>query len=179
MLQTHTKNQKAPSFTGIDMFGQSFSSEQFAGKKVYLTFFRTASCPFCNLRMHQLINRYEKWKNPNLIVVAVFSSTREDILNYAGKQNPPFTIIADPDEILYKKFGVGHSYWGMFKAMFRFYTLFQIIKNGFLKFKAMTEKPILTGDFLMDEKGNFLETYYGQDFGDHLEFEKIEEILSI
>jgi len=175
----YIKNQKLPDFTGIDMFGKSFSSEELVGKKVYLAFFRTASCPFCNLRMHQLINKYQSWKNPNLIVIAVFSSTPEEIAKYAGKQNPPFTILADPDEILYKKFGVGHSYLGMFLAMFRLKTLFLIMKNGFLEFKAMTEKPILTGDFLIDEKGTFLETYYGQDFGDHLSFEKIEEILNL
>ena len=30
------------------------------GKKTLLTFYRFATCPFCNLRIHEIINRYEE-----------------------------------------------------------------------------------------------------------------------
>lgn len=169
------KNDQLPTFNALDIFNNSISSSNFEGKRVYISFLRTASCPFCNLRVHELIQKQAEWNKKGIITIAVFASPSEEILEYAGKQKPPFTIISDPNEVLYKKFGITHSYWSMLKTMTRLSGILETIRKGFFNFKSFTDKPILTGDFLIDENKNVIECYYGKDFGDHISFEKIDE----
>ena len=37
----------------------------------------------------------------------------------------------------------------------------------------------MPADFLIDEQGYIVEAYYGEDAGDHIPFERIEQFLSI
>ena len=158
-----------------DIYGNEFSIEQLKGHKVYLTFLRTASCPFCNLRVHQLIQKQAAWTKKGIVTVAVFASTAEEILQYAGKQQPNFTIIADSEERLYHQFGIKHSFLAMIKSMARLGTIVETIKKGFFNFNSFTDKRILTGDFLINENQEVIVSYYGKDFGDHIAFEKIDQ----
>lgn len=165
---------KAPEFTAIDYLGNEVVLSAYKGKKVYLTFFRTASCPFCNLRVNQLMKKAEEWSKKNVVIIGVFASPTEEIKKYAGKQNPTFTIIADSEEILYKEYQIKQSFFGMFKAMMRMKTMMTIMTQGYFNFKTMTDKPLLTADFLINKEGMIEKVYYGRDFGDHLSIEEIE-----
>lgn len=157
-----------------DIYGKQFSIEQLKGHKIYVTFLRTASCPFCNLRVHQLIHKQEEWNKKGIVTVAVFASSADEILRYAGKQQPNFTIIADPEERLYRQFGIKHSFIAMIKSMARVSAILETIKKGFFNFKSFSDKRTLTGDFLINENQEVVVNYYGKDFGDHIAFEKID-----
>lgn len=170
-MNTH---QLAPEITGIDLAGNQIQLSALKGKKVYVCFFRVASCPFCNLRFHQLTQHYQKWEG-KVEVITLFSSPMEEIKQYAGKENPPFPVLADPEEVFYKKYGIQHSFMGKLKAMLRVGTLMTIIAKGFFGMKALFEKPILPGDFLIDEEGKIARAYHGKDLGDHISFNEIEE----
>ena len=65
------KLQKGDKITEINLpstDGKNFSFNKIKGKKTLLTFYRFATCPFCNLRIHEIINRYEELgKNLSLI----------------------------------------------------------------------------------------------------------------
>ena len=55
--------QKGDKITEINLpsiDGKNFSFNKIKGKKTLLTFYRFATCPFCNLRIHEIINRYEE-----------------------------------------------------------------------------------------------------------------------
>ena len=158
-----------------DIYGKEFSMEQLKGHKVYLTFLRTASCPFCNLRVHQLIQKQEAWTKKGIVTVAVFASAADEILQYAGKQEPKFTIIADPEERLYHQFGIKHSFLAMIKSMARIGAIVETMKKGFFNVNSFTDKRILTGDFLINENQEVVLSYYGKDFGDHIDFEEIDQ----
>ena len=67
------------------------------GKKVLLSFYRYASCPFCNLRFHSLSKKQQEWRDKSLERVAVFQSPTSSILEYAGKDYSPVRIIPNPD----------------------------------------------------------------------------------
>ena len=43
--------------------GSSFSLHSLKGKKVLLTFYRFARCPMCNLRINEIIKRYDSIPN--------------------------------------------------------------------------------------------------------------------
>ncbi len=158
-----------------DVYGNEFTIQQLKGRKIYLTFLRTTSCPFCNLRVHQLIQKQEEWNKKGIVTVAVFASTADEISQYAGKQQPQFTIIADPDERLYHQFGIKHSFVAMIKSMVRLGAIVETMKKGFFNVNSFTDKRILTGDFLINENQEVVLSYYGKDFGDHIAFEEIDQ----
>ena len=168
------ENEQAIDFAQEDIYGIHHSMEDFKRSKVYLSFLRVASCPFCNLRVHELLKKQAIWQNKGVTVILVFASPKNEILKYSGKDNPPLIILADPEENLYKKYGIGHSLAGKFKAMLRVKTLIKIMTGGFFNLSALFDKSILTGDFLIDENGIVKKAYYGKDFGDHISFEEIE-----
>ena len=157
-----------------DIYGNSISIEDFQGQKVLLSFLRTAACPFCNLRVHELMKKQAEWENKDLVTIAVFVSPASEIQKYTGKQKPPFPIIADPTENLYRQYGIGHSFLGKLKALARIREMLQIMTKGYFNVQSLFEKTVMPADFLIDENGIIVHTYYGKDFGDHIPFEKID-----
>lgn len=53
--------------------GSLFDLDRLKGKPFMLSFFRFASCPFCNLRMHELVTRFKEFGD-EFTVVAIFDS---------------------------------------------------------------------------------------------------------
>lgn len=168
-----TKGEKAIEFVTDDISGNVIDLKSYRGKKILLTFYRGASCPFCNLRMHEVIKRANDFREKGLQIIAFFMSEREEILKYAGKQNPPFPIIPDPNKIYYSKYGLEKSLVGKIKAMFRINVVFRIFTNGFFSLKALKDDNTLPGDFLINEEGIIEHAYYGKDFSDHISFNEI------
>ena len=96
------KDDPAVQFIIEDYLGESFDLVNYKGKKILLSFFRAAPCPFCNLRVNQLINRYSDFEEKEIEIIVFFAATRDQINQYAGKQSAPFLIIPDPDLKVYK-----------------------------------------------------------------------------
>ena len=162
------ENTLAIDFQMHDFTGKSISLSDYKGKKVLLGFFRQASCPFCNLRVRELINRYNALKESNIEVIAVFAASKEEIAMYAGKQQAPFPIIPDPHLDLYKKYSVEESHAGMFKVMLKPFQLIQVMFSGFFNLKTLHKRPIIPADFLINEQQKIYRSFYGKDFGDHI-----------
>lgn len=171
------KGSKAVLNNRKDICGNNISIEDFQGQKVLLSFLRTAACPFCNLRVHEMMKKQAEWEDQDLVTIAVFASPASEILKYAGKQDPPFPIIADPTEYLYRQYGIGHSLLGKLKAMARIREIFQIMTKGYFNMESLFEKTVMPADFLIDENGIIVHSYYGKDFGDHIPFESIDSWL--
>lgn len=104
-----TTGMAAPAFATEDIFGNTVSLTGFAGKRLLLSFFRNGACALCNLRVHQLIERFPAYHARGLHMVAVFESPRESVLRHVAKQDAPFPIIADPTAALYALYGVESS----------------------------------------------------------------------
>src|SRR3970040_1402026 len=101
--------QRAPDFLRPDIGGKSIRPSDYRGRYLLLSFYRYASCPFCNLRVHELLQRLAEFDQHELSLVAVFQSARAGILEHVGKQQPPFPIIPDPAHDLYRRYGVETS----------------------------------------------------------------------
>jgi len=84
---------KAFNFETKDYLDNTVILDSYKGKKIFLSFFRDASCTFCNIRLNQLMQRHDEFKNNNIQVITFFASSKEDILNYAKGQNAPFPIM--------------------------------------------------------------------------------------
>lgn len=158
----------APQFIHSDLDGQSVFLDQFTGKKILLSFFRGAACPFCSLRVRELILNHEALVIQNIQVLAVFHSSKEEILEYSGKQNAPFPILPDPEFKLYKSYGIQSSILGKFKTMGNLPKVWSALNSGFFNLKSIGDPNTLPADFLIGEDQKIKLAYYGQDFGDHV-----------
>ncbi|MEE8324904.1 MAG: peroxiredoxin-like family protein [Candidatus Humimicrobiaceae bacterium] len=176
------KGQKAPDFKVNDIFGNEISLKDYNNKKLLISFFRYASCIFCNLRIHQLIQKYDELSRRGLEIISFFQSPKESILEFVGKQDAPFPIIADPDRSIYKKYHVEESNLKKFiKGVAQKEKLNQArdlekrlsLKNG----KVEGNRFLVPADFLVSENQIILQAYYGKDISDHLPIEEIEKFL--
>ena len=143
------------------------------GRKMLLSLFREATCPFCNFHVYELTHNYREFSSLGLDIVAVFSSSHDDVLKFIARQPRPFRIVADPEARAHQAFGGESSMWGKLKAMMlRMPALLRGMRLTGLHGMATSKQ--MPADFLIDERGRVVETYYGQDAGDHIPIERLE-----
>ncbi|HFA51491.1 MAG TPA: AhpC/TSA family protein [Bacteroidetes bacterium] len=153
--------------------GTIFNSENIKGRPFMLSFFRFASCPFCNMRVNELVRRFDEFGN-GFTIVAIFDSPLDNLKEHAEGHHAPFPILADEKNIYYKKYGIERSLAGVFKGMFtRIPTLMKGMAKGYLPLKIKGSLTTMPADFLVDKNGTIKEAYYGKDEGDHLPFEEV------
>lgn len=171
------KGQQVPDFKWVALEGDTFSRDSMLGKRYMISFYRYASCPFCNLRISFLMALHETL-NLNNQMLAVFQSDEKDMRKHVADQKPSFPLISDHKRIDYKKFGVEKSVWAYIRGAMRLSTLFGAFKKGFLIRNSMGPKTTVPADFLVDEKGIIQYAYYGKDISDHLDIDIVEVFLS-
>lgn len=154
--------------------GTVFNTSTLHGRRYLLAFFRFASCPFCNLRLAQLVRRHAEL-DPEFGVVAVFDSPLDNLQRHAERHAAPFPILAgDARTGAYADYGIERSVGGMLKGMFlRMPTLVRGMAKGYLPIRPRGSMITMPADFLIDAGGIVQTAYYGRDEGDHLPFEAI------
>ena len=142
-----------------------------------MSFYRYASCPFCNLRVEESI-AYQKSTDVQLL--AVFQSPKEKIASYVGRQALNFPILPDPQKNLYRLYGLKKSWFGMLKAMLLHIPriIKSVIIKGFYPGSMENGANQMPADFLISPKGEILIAFYGTDISEHLSFEKVDEAIS-
>lgn len=167
----------APTFEATTHDGKHVTLDSFRGAKLWLSFYRFASCPLCNFRIHELIAHHKAFADAGIRMVGVMQSSGENIAKYAAKQNPPFPIIADPERSLYRLYGVTPSILGMFHPRV-FSTAMKAMFAGI--FPGVPDFPLATvpADFLIDPEGLVWSAYYGKAISDHIPFETVTEFAA-
>ena len=166
----------APSLITTDFLGEVVNLEALRGKPVLLSFYRYASCPVCNFRMHAIIESFPQWSQQGLAVVAVFQSPKESIAQYVGRQDAPFPIVADPDMALYRRFGVESRWLGLLSLSVTA-TALRAFAKGFLPGKVDGPFHRTPADFLIDAQGSIAMAHYGRDIDDHIPLDTIAQWL--
>jgi thioredoxin-dependent peroxiredoxin len=168
----------APIFHVEDLFGDPINLNDYMGKRLLLSFFRNAACAICNLRVHELIKRYPAYRRGGLEIVAVFESPRASMLEYVGKQDAPFPLIADPLAQLYALYGVETSEDKVAKTMSMPETQATIqaaAARGFvLTHEAGSNFNRMPAEFLIGPDLIVQHAHYAEYVMDHLPFEAIE-----
>jgi len=182
----HTNNEKQlqqgdrlDAFEWEAINGETVKFDDYPGRYLLLSFYRYASCPLCNMRVHELSRRYQEFNDSGLDMIGVFQSPKDKLLQYITRQTPAFPIIADPGCNLYKAFGLESSWWGLTKAWI---TRFPRVMEAFGSkqfFPGTIEGDIhrLPADILVGPDGVVLEAYYGKDIGDHIPIETLNRRL--
>ena len=167
-------------FSTVDIDGHPVSLEQFRGRPLLLMFFRYASCPMCNLRLHDFAREYPRLQARGLSAVAFFHSSARAIKRNAGRRNYSFPLVADPEQEIYRAFGVETSWPGLLKSMVlpSFYVdWIRSMRYGFWG-GADLQMAKMPADFLLGADGRLLLVHYGKDIGDHLSVADIERALA-
>ena len=159
--------------------GKLFDTGSLAGRPWMLSFFRFASCPFCNLRMHELVTRHKELPD-NFAIVAVFDSPLDNLQRHADKHHAPFAVLADEHNRYYREYGIEHSIPGLLKGMVLRMPrlLYGMFAKGYLPLTIKGSMTTMPADFLIDEQGIIRLSHYGRDEGDHLPFEQIREFAT-
>lgn len=154
--------------------GSSFDTESLNGRPFMLSFFRFASCPFCNLRVHELVSRFGEFGD-NFTIVGIFDSPLDNLIKHADGHQAPFPILADESNRYYRDYGIEHSVSGMLKGMFfRMPILMKGMLKGYIPIVIKGSMTTMPADFLIDKDGIIRTAYYGKDEGDHLPFEQVK-----
>lgn len=174
-MQELKKGDSVIAFRTKDIEGNTVNLDEHSGQRVYLAFFRKASCPFCNMGLRDLINSHSEFEAKGIKVIALFSSSKEEIMKHAGNQKAPFPIIPDEKYEIYRKYGVSSSSKGMLRTMFNPKKVFKAMTGGFFSIKSTFQAPVLPADFLINETQEIAKAHYGKTYDDHL---SVPSILS-
>ncbi|MFF0309365.1 peroxiredoxin-like family protein [Streptosporangium sp. NPDC004379] len=74
---------------------------------IHLQFRRFAGCPVCNLHLRSVARRHDEIEAAGIREIAVFHSPADELARHA--EGLPFAMVADPDQRLYREFGVEPS----------------------------------------------------------------------
>ena len=85
--------------------GEMFELSSLKGKRVLISFHRFATCPFCNLHVHQLVKNFSLF-NSKFTVAAIFDSSLEHLQQHATDHKAPFAILADTNKSYYQQFNI-------------------------------------------------------------------------
>ena len=99
---------KMPDFWTRDITGKEVDSRNLK-KNTLVVFLRFAGCPFCNLAIYRLGHEYKLLKKSGCDVLAFVQSTEDSIeTNIIQQQEmtPPFPIVSDQQQDIYRLFGV-------------------------------------------------------------------------
>jgi peroxiredoxin Q/BCP len=177
MIMRLSAPSDAIEFSAQNIYGERVRLSDFKGKRVMLSFFRDAACPFCNLRLYELTHQYTAWKKGGLVVIAVFSSPSDQVQAFVARNPRPFHMISDPELAIYRRYGVEHSTTALFKALiFKMPRIIGGVKTGGRPSKNPNIR-LVPADFLIDEQGQVAETWYGRDTSDHIPLERVQAFI--
>jgi peroxiredoxin Q/BCP len=174
-----TAGQPAKLFTATDITGAPVALADYRGRRTLLSFLRSAACPLCSLRVRYLIDRYPNLQARGLAIIAVFETSPETTMKFAGTQHAPFPLIANPAHDLYRLYGSQYSLWGLISGLFvkrrKAWNEAQQLRLG----GGMSDgnHTLLPADFLIGPDLIIERAYYGRDIGDHLPLSEIEHYL--
>ncbi|OGZ41326.1 MAG: hypothetical protein A3C80_03275 [Candidatus Ryanbacteria bacterium RIFCSPHIGHO2_02_FULL_45_43] len=122
----HVKaGNKAPDFSGKDQNGNIHRISDHKGTWVLLYFYPKDDTPGCTKEACSIRDTHKTFKEKNVVVLRVSKDSVESHKKFADKYTLPFTLIADPEKIIVKRYGVwkkkkflGRAYMGTARESF-------------------------------------------------------------
>ena len=155
--------------------GTNFQLDRIEGKRFMLSFFRFAACPFCNLRIHELVSRYDEFGD-DFTIVAVFDSSPANLRRHAARHHAPFPILADEKNIYYREYAIERSVARTVQGAATHLpsVLYALFVKGYWPTSFGGKLTTMPADFLVDEAREIQVAHYGKDEGDHLPLAQVE-----
>ena len=155
--------------------GERFDIKQISGKKTLLTFYRFATCPFCNLRIYEMEQRISELED-NLQVIAIFDSPLDFLIKSMKKHDTSFTILADENFEYFTKYEVEQSIWKfLIGTTTHFFRFCRALSKGFIPIIMKGSLTTVPVDILINTNGTIEKAHYGKNTADHINFEEIKK----
>jgi len=170
--------EAARDFHARDIAGSPITLEQFRGKFLLLSLYRSPDCPLCGLRLYQLSLAYPDLQAIGVEVVVAFEASAEIVSKYAAIYNYPFALVPDPKRELFQVYAVRPSWWGM-RGVLRLYSYWRAWRlrvGGRMSSGDLSQLP---ADLLIGPDQIVLRAYYGQDIGDHLSLQEVIQTVPV
>ncbi len=126
-----------PKFELEDSDGNKVKSTDFKGKKHVIYFYPRDFTPGCTTEADEFSRDYKKFKKSGVDVLGISPDDVDSHKKFCKKMGIPYTLLADTNKEVSKKFGV----WGKKKFMGREYM------------------GIVRSTFLVNEKGKIFKVY--------------------
>lgn len=167
----------APSFQLPALDGTTFDSSTLGGQPYMLAFMRFGACPFCNLRVRELIRYAEQAEQP-LPIVIVYNSPLENMQQFSIRNQSPLPILADGDSAIHKLYGVRYSQWAVFLSTLA--NLPAVISNMFKPSEGEVAGPTngMPAEFLIDADGVIRDAWFGKGLTDRMPLERVDRFVA-
>ncbi len=165
----------APLFAATDVNGREVRLDQFAGQPMLLSFYRSAACQVCSLRLWYLHQQLPALTALGLRVIGIFETSRATTLHYARDISQLMPAIADPEQAIFRLYQARRrSLWGVVRGYVgRWPQVREAVRRNLGKFSDGNHLQ-LPADFLLAPDLTIARAYYGRDIGDHLPFSAIQ-----
>ena len=97
---------KAPDFTLFDKDGKAVSLSDFYGKKVVLYFYPKDNTPGCTRQACAFAGAYKQFEALGVEVIGISKDSVASHVRFAEKYNLPFVLLADPELVAIRAYGV-------------------------------------------------------------------------
>lgn len=175
-------NALAPAISGVTYDGTMLDAKALEGRRVWLIFYRYATCPLCVNHLESIKATIDQVKAAGVTVIAVFESLPEQFLKpdtgltSSILQGCGIPLIADPDRILYRKFRTQIKLAAAFKPAV-LWGLWQARRRGILQKSVDGEVGQLPAHFLIERDGTVKSHYYAKSLTDHPPVSWLEPFL--
>ena len=126
-----SEGDRVPKFELSDSDGNMVRSADFHGKRHVIYFYPKDFTPGCTTQADEFSKHYDKFQKNNIEIIGVSPDDVDSHKKFCEKMKIRYTLLADTDKQVSKKFGV----WGKKKFMGREYM------------------GVIRSTFLVDEKG--------------------------
>ena len=165
----------APAFSLPSVNGSTFSFGGLRGRHTLLSFHRHGGCPWCNLRVHQLIEHHPRLQAVGVSVVSVFSGQLEGIANRVGQQRPPFALLSDADDAVHTLYGTQFNpFWMLHPQIFAKYVEAKSKRMGISHGKIEGSVSRMPADFLISPDLRIEAVQYASHAAEHMDIDQIE-----
>lgn len=119
------ENDKAPDFTLPDENGKAHSPSDYKGRWVLLYFYPKDDTPGCTKQACAIRDNFPDFKKLNIVVFGISVDSVKSHRQFADKYELPFTLLADEEKDVVKKYDVwaekkfmGREYMGTLRTSF-------------------------------------------------------------
>ena len=118
-------SQPAPAFSLSDQSGQAHSLKDYLGQWVLIYFYPKDDTPGCTTEACSLRDNFPRFKKLQAVVLGISVDTVKSHNKFATKYDLPFTLLADENKTVVKKYCVwkkkkfiGREYMGIVRTSF-------------------------------------------------------------
>ena len=119
------EGKKCPMFSGNATGGITLTNKDFEDKNLIIFFYPKDNTPGCTLEGQDFRDNFIEFTKLNVEIIGVSRDSIKSHENFKDKQNFPFQLLSDPDEIMCKSFDVmreksmyGKKYIGVDRSTF-------------------------------------------------------------